>query len=217
MSIKINLKIFLFAIIFYLTKQIHIYALLMLFAFFHEMGHLLCGIIMGLKPKALKIMPLGLSVEFNIPPEEYNKKIAKANQLEIRKMWIALAGPLTNVMIILITIIFRGNIDRLLYQEIVYCNLLITIFNLLPIYPLDGARIVKAWIRMLKGRRKSIDLTNYISNISMVFITMVSSIAIYYYKNIAILFIIAYLWGIVIIENKRYYLKKRIDKIIQNS
>lgn len=217
MSIKINLKIFLFAIIFYFTKQIHIYALLMLFAFFHEMGHLLCGILMGLKPKSLKIMPLGLSIAFNITPEEYNKKIAKANRLEIRKMWIALAGPVTNVLIILIAILFKNNMDRLLYQDIIYSNVLITIFNLLPIYPLDGARILKTWIRMLKGRRKSIDLTNYISNISMVLITMISSVAIYYYKNIAILFIIVYLWGIVIIENKRYYLKKRIDKIIQNS
>lgn len=217
MSIKVNLKIFLFAIIFYLTKQIHIYVLLMLFAFFHEMGHLLCGIIMGLKPKALKIMPLGLSVEFKILPEEYNKKIAKANRLEIRKMWIALAGPLTNVIIIAFTMLFKNDIDKLLYQEIIYSNLLIIMFNLLPIYPLDGARIVKAWIRMLKGRKKSMDLTNYISNTTMVLITMISSIAIYYYKNIAILFIIMYLWSIVIIENKRYHLKKRIDKMIQNS
>lgn len=217
MSIKVNLKIFLFAIIFYLTKQIHIYVLLMLFAFFHEMGHLLCGIIMGLKPKALKIMPLGLSVEFKILPEEYNKKIAKANRLEIRKMWIALAGPLTNVIIIAFTMLFKNDIDKLLYQEIIYSNLLIIMFNLLPIYPLDGARIVKAWIRMLKGRKKSMDLTNYISNMTMVLITMISSIAIYYYKNIAILFIIMYLWSIVIIENKRYHLKKRIDKMIQNS
>ncbi len=216
MSIKINLKIFLFVIIFYLTKQIHIYAVLMLFAFFHEMGHLLCGILMGLKPKALRIMPLGLSVEFHILPEEYNKKIAKANQLEIKQMWIALAGPLTNGIIMGITILLKNSMADVLYQEIIYSNLLIVIFNLLPIYPLDGARILKAWIRIIKGRKKSMDLTNYISNVSMIFITMISSIAIYYYKNIAILFIIGYLWGMVIIENKRYQLKKRINKIIEN-
>lgn len=172
---------------------------------------------MGLKPKTLKIMPMGLSIEFKIPPEEYNKRIAKSNRLEIRKMWIALAGPITNIVIIFITMLFKKSMNTIFYQEIIYSNLLITIFNLLPIYPLDGARIIKAWIRILAGRRKSIDLTNYISNISMIIITMVSSIAIYYYKNIAILFIIAYLWGVVIIENKRYYLKKRIDKIIENS
>ena len=77
MNLKINLNIFLFAIIFYVTKQIHIYAMLMIFAFLHEMGHLICGIAMGLKPKALKVMPLGVSVEFEVLPKEYNKKISK--------------------------------------------------------------------------------------------------------------------------------------------
>lgn len=54
MSIKINLKIFLFAVIFYLTKQIEIYAMLMIFAFFHEMGHLLCRHFYGVKAKNTK-------------------------------------------------------------------------------------------------------------------------------------------------------------------
>lgn len=210
MNIKINLKIFLFAIIFYFTKQIHIYALLMLFAFCHEMGHLLCGILMGLKPKSLKIMPMGLSIEFEI----YSKNIK--NKLQIKKIWIALAGPITNIIIMLITIIFSKNIETILYGEIIYSNLLIAIFNLLPIYPLDGGRILKEVIHIMKGRKKAIELTNYISNVSMVLLTFASSIAIYYYKNIAILFIIAYLWGMIFIENKRYNLKKRIYKIIEN-
>lgn len=210
MNIKINLKVFLFAIIFYFTKQIHIYALLMLFAFCHEMGHLLCGIFMGLKPKSLKIMPMGLSIEFEV----YSKNIK--DKLQLKKIWIALAGPITNIIIILITVIFNKNIETILYGEIIYSNLLIAIFNLLPIYPLDGGRILKEVIHIIKGRKKAIELTNYISNVSMVILTFVSSIAIYYYKNMAILFIIAYLWGMIFIENKRYNLKKRIYKIIEN-
>lgn len=51
MSVKIDLKIFLFAIIFYFTKQIKIYALLMILALVHELGHLVCGICLGLKLK----------------------------------------------------------------------------------------------------------------------------------------------------------------------
>lgn len=210
MNIKINLKIFLFAIIFYLTKQIHIYALLMFFAFCHEMGHLLCGIFMGLKPKSLKIMPMGLSIEFEI----YSKNIKE--KLQTKKIWIAIAGPITNVLIIFITIIFSKNIETILYEEIIYSNILIAIFNLLPIYPLDGGRILKETIHIIKGRKRAIEFTNHISNISMVLLTFVSSIAIYYYKNLSILFIIAYLWCMIFIENKRYNLKKRIYKIIEN-
>jgi stage IV sporulation protein FB len=181
------------------------------------MGHLLCGILVGLKPKSLKIMPLGLCVEFAVLPKEYNTKIVNANALQLKKMFIAMAGPITNVLIVLIAILIKERIDNAIYQEIIYSNLLITFFNLLPIYPLDGGRIIKSITHIIAGRKKAINFTYYISNIAMVLITMASSIAIYYYKNIAILFIIVYLWGMVIMENKKYYLQKRVYKIIENS
>lgn len=91
MQIKLNLKIFIFIIIFLLTRQIEIYGILMLFAFFHEMGHLFCGIIMGFKPKTLSISPVGLSISFQIKADEYNKKIIKGNKLALKKLYIALA------------------------------------------------------------------------------------------------------------------------------
>ena len=46
MRFRIDLKIFIFLIIFYFTKQIEIYAMIMLFALIHELGHLLAGILM---------------------------------------------------------------------------------------------------------------------------------------------------------------------------
>lgn len=51
MRFRIDLKIFIFLIIFYFTKQIEIYAMIMLFALIHELGHLLAGILMGMKPR----------------------------------------------------------------------------------------------------------------------------------------------------------------------
>ena len=40
MRFRIDLKIFLFIILFYFTKQIEIYAMIMFFAILHELGHL---------------------------------------------------------------------------------------------------------------------------------------------------------------------------------
>ena len=45
MKFKIDLKIFIFLIIFLLTRQIEVYATIMFFAIIHELGHLLAGII----------------------------------------------------------------------------------------------------------------------------------------------------------------------------
>lgn len=211
MSIKVNLKIFLFAILFYFTKQIQIYAMLMIFAIIHEFGHLICGLVLGLKPKSLKIMPLGFAIEFKISTQQYNKKIMQGNILELKKLAISLAGPITNFIIVLICLVLKSKVD---VGYIIYSNILIGLFNLLPIYPLDGGRCIKSIMYILKGKKISMKYTNEISNLCIVILTAMSSILIYYYKNIAILFIIMYLWGLVINENKKYNTKMRLYKVI---
>ena len=135
MTIKLNLNIFLFVLLFLVTNQIEIYALIMTFALIHELGHLLLGVILGFKAETLKVMPLGFCIEFETKVEDYNKKIMKSNILSIKKAIIALGGPLVNLIIILFGIVYN------LEMNIIYANLLILLFNLIPIYPLDGGRI----------------------------------------------------------------------------
>lgn len=210
MRIRINLKIFLFVLIFVLTKQIKIYGILMLFAFIHELGHMIVGILLGFKPEKLEIMPYGVSVGFNVKCEDYNKKIKKGNMLAIKKLIIALAGPLTNFII---TIIFlMANIDFFGIERelVIYSNILIVIFNLIPIYPLDGGRAIKNILHITVGLQNSYEYTNQISKITICLLTGICSIAILYIKNVAILLILAYLWYLVIVENKKYNRKKEI-------
>ena len=78
--------------------------------------------------------------------------------------------------------------------KIVYSNLIICLFNLLPIYPLDGGRILKQLLKIKKGVIFSIKYTHIVKKITIIVLTIVSSIAIFYFKNIAILIIIIYLW-----------------------
>ena len=166
MRFRIDLKIFIFLVLFYFTKQIEIYALIMIFAIIHELGHLVAGILMGMKPEKIELMPFGLSVSFKININEYNKKIKKGNNLETKKILIALAGPLTNLIMILIT--YRLKIDIIKSMLIIYTNFLIMIFNLLPIYPLDGGRILKGILHISFGKRKSEKYINNISKITVI-------------------------------------------------
>ena len=208
MNIKVNLNIFFFLVLFFITNQIELYALIMLFALIHEIGHLLCGVLLGFEVENFRIMPLGFSIEFKIDINDYNKKILKSNKVIVKKLLINIAGPLVNIIIILLSILMNWE------DNILYSNLLILVFNLIPIYPLDGGRIIKNLLKICIGNKKAYFYQNKVSNFFTVIITVISSIAIYYYKNIAILIALVFIWALVIKENKRYNLYCRVNKII---
>lgn len=207
MQIRINLQIFLFIIIFILTHQIEIYTWIMLFAFIHELGHMIAGILLKLKPKALNFMPFGINITFET--YEYKK------MLEIKKLLIAIAGPLTNLIICMIALALHINVK--LKQLITYSNILIALFNLIPLYPLDGGRILKGIIRLKYQDIKADKIVNKISNILIILLTGISSIAILYLKNLSILFILIYLWIIIIKENKKYSIKVKVYNALQKN
>ena len=216
MKVKVNLKIFIFIIIFLITGQLKIYGILMLFAFLHEMGHLLAGVALKFNPESIKIMPLGLVVSFNVSAHNHNEKILKSNSFKIKKIVIALAGPITNIVIFILLISFNLGLNMGNRLICIYSNILIAIFNLLPIYPLDGGRVVKGLLSIYLNKLDSIKWSNIISNVTLYIITFISSIAIYYYKNIAILFIVIYLWTITIIQNKKDEIKIQMYETIKN-
>lgn len=219
MRITIDLKIFLFALIFVITKQIEFYAILMIYAVIHELGHLFWGLILKLKPEAFSITPFGLQISFKAEPNLYNTKIKNGTKLCLKKMSLALAGPLTNFIIALILIILN-NIElyknSIFFGEIaIYANILIGIFNLIPIYPLDGGRILKEIISIRSGIKKSYYYINKISNITMICLMFISSILLLYIHNIAILIILVYLGYLVIKQNKIYKIKSRLINAIE--
>jgi len=211
MNIKLNLNIFLFLILFFITNQLEIYTLIMIFALIHELAHLICGVLLGFKPNTLKIMPFGFCIEFETNLQDYNRKFMKSNIISIKKMIIALAGPLINFLITILGIICE------LDNYIIYSNLLILLFNLIPIYPLDGGRILKNILKILVGNKKANMYINYVSNVIAVILTMLASVFILVYKNIAIFAIIIFLWILILKENKRYNTYNKIYKTIDKN
>ena len=186
----------------------------MFFAFFHECGHLFAGVALGFKPESLSINPMGLSIKFRINPLDYNKKVHKANILALKRIIIALAGPMVNFIIAIIFCLININNLKIDYKFIIYSNLLIGLFNLIPIYPLDGGRILKNIIHIFRGLDESHIYMNTISNACVIILTVFSSIGILYLKNIAILFITVYLWYLVINQNKLYNQRIQIYEIL---
>lgn len=214
MQIKIDMKILIFALIFYLTNQLNIYILLMIFACLHELGHLVLGRFLGFKPYIFEIKPIGFSVSFINPVEDYNKKIKKANLLELKKIFIYLAGPIVNVLLAIV--IYFLNIDTVLILECVYINIILILVNFFPIYPLDGGRILKSILCIFCGLKKSYIITEKISLIVTILILFVSSIFVLKIHNIGFVIMVFYLVYVKIKETRVIEKKLEIYKLLED-
>lgn len=78
-----------------------------------------------------------------VPYNPYNLKNQKTGPV-----WVALAGPVSNLILALLfgitlQLLPFSNISQFLYI-IVYANVLLAVFNLVPIPPLDGSKLLYA-------------------------------------------------------------------------
>lgn len=200
LKIKVDLKIFLIIILYILTKNIKVFAISFIFILLHELGHAITGVILGLKIKKININVFGLSIEFeNYGKERLNNKII-----------IDMAGPAINIITFIIAVIFKN-------EEIAYINILLAIINLLPIYPLDGGRIVKNLLLKSHNYKQVVGYTEKFSKDTLIIITAISSIVILYIKNVGIFLVILYLWSIALKEWRKNQIIKRAFQAIQNN
>ena len=156
-------------------------------------------------------------VSFKIDTKNYNKKILKASLLTIKKLFVAIAGPLTNLIIILLIIILgEKKIFGIETETLIYTNILIFMFNMLPIYPLDGGRIIKNLLHIFCGKLTSLKITNSISNIFDILLSLTTIYLSFMTKNILYLFMLGYIWVLIIRESKIFKIKIKMYKILQN-
>ena len=139
----------------------------------HELGHSITGIMLGIRLKKIKLFPFGsLSVlEYNI------------NLTLVKELLILVMGPV--IQIIFTYLIYYLKID-VSYYFYTY-SMFILLFNLIPIYPLDGGKLINIFFSFFLSFYKSLKITYYLSYfiyISLVFII------IFYYRNLVLILII---------------------------
>ena len=202
LKLRIDLKIIAVILIFLFTRQLKTYCIIMFFCFLHELGHIITAKLFKMRIEKIEILPCGFSASFF----SYNSSGFPKN-FSMQELLVALAGPIVSLILALsFQYIDDTNFTIVTKQEIVYSNILILIFNLLPLYPLDGGRILKNILNIKLSRNNTENIINKVSSVTIILLTIVSSIDVYYFKNIAIFLVCIFLWNIIL-SNK---LKKNV-------
>jgi stage IV sporulation protein FB len=136
----------------YFLALIHgfLYDVLLLFVIvlIHELGHACTALSFGWRVKKIELLPFGGVAEVD---EHGNRPIQE-------EALVIAAGPLMNIIMIGVTFVFlHFNLwnNAFAYQFLEY-NLLILLFNLLPIWPLDGGKLIQLFLSLLSPFKKAI-------------------------------------------------------------
>lgn len=164
------------------------FLIILIIVLIHEMGHAIMAIIFKWKLDSISIYPFGGCVKFN---EDINKPM-------YQELLILISGPVTQIILYLLVLtLFHNNLISLrnfnIFKSYHYTLL---IFNLIPIYPLDGGHLFNILTNYLfpykKGNKLviiisiilTIILIIYIKNINFILMGMLLIIEIYlYYKR----------------------------------
>ncbi len=107
----------------------------------HEFGHSFTAMHYGIGVRRILLMPIGGMAEFEAIPRQPS-----------RELLITLAGPAVNFVIAgVLWFVVRGMPDEVplysmagLAYQLFFANLAMGCFNLLPAFPMDGGRILRA-------------------------------------------------------------------------
>lgn len=137
--------------------------LLILCVVLHELGHALAARALGLPVREILLLPVGgLAV------------LGRAPQRPLHELLIAAAGPLVNLIIVVVLAVIgavSGVAAGLTPQDVValvgeptllggllwlmQANIMLVLFNLLPAFPLDGGRMLRAVLWMATDERRA--------------------------------------------------------------
>jgi Zn-dependent protease len=122
----------------------------------HEVGHALAARAYGIGTRNITLYPIGGVASLERMPEKPGREIA-----------IALAGPAVNLVIA--AALFVGllvasaltpasttsNLFEVFAEEVLIANLALCAFNLLPAFPMDGGRVLRALLAMRMTRLRA--------------------------------------------------------------
>ena len=187
------------ALIFILVGAFKEFIIISILIIIHELGHAVGAKIVNIEVEKIIIYPLGGLTKLNMP----------MNTNSYKEFFILAMGPLFQIIakLILITI-FKNDINLINTY-----HLSILSFNLLPIYPLDGGKLLNIFFEKILPLKKSLKIVIQISFLTTLIIFLLKE------KKINIIVMTLLLLVLIIKENKTInykYNKFLLERYLNN-
>ena len=175
----------------------------------HEMGHALAARKYGIRTQDIILLPIGGVARLEKMPDR-----------PIQELWVALAGPAVNVVIVALLAVYLWITNTLtpdnqlmmttaaFVERIIGVNIFLILFNMIPAFPMDGGRVLRA---LLATRLAYIRATRISANLGQSIALLFGVIGLFY--NPILLFIAFFVWMGAAQETRMVRMKSVLNRI----
>jgi Zn-dependent protease/CBS domain-containing protein len=170
----------------------------------HELGHSWAAMRYGIRTESITLWILGGLASLSEMPKEWN-----------REFWIAIAGPITSVLVAVVCLLGLSVIPAsspvlvFVVGWLAVTNVVLAVFNLVPAFPMDGGRILRA---ALASRLSYTSATRVAARIGTIFAVLFAVVGVLAFSPILLL-LAFFIYGAATSESKMVVLADLLDDL----